>query len=407
MNRLLFWLSFRMLKTQTLRGGTGILALVGLTVGVASLVVAMAVMSGFQSTLQRAVIDVSGDMMVMKRGKISEPWQEFEDRIRSVESSLVSSTRFLMVEAVAAGQGQISGVLIQGLDFDRVEGVLNLKSRMTEGRIEDVRELPESALVGAGLAKRYHLKIGDSLKVVVPVADEFDPNSFRRKVASVTVRGILDLGKYEYNERYVVVPLKLAQDLASVGDKYQGLILKFQDSEKARAIAGRLSETLGVGYWVKDWREINENLFAAVEIERPVIFFVLLVIVIVAAFNVSSHLFVGVIEKYAFVSVLRTFGLSRNQVLKLFSIQGVLLGFLGVFLGVALGLIFCSLVMYGQTHFGLLPGSVYKLDKIDVQVRFVDLIFIVVATMVICFLSTLAPARKGASLNPVDGLKYE
>ncbi len=383
------------------------LSLVGLILGVGALVASMAVMSGFESTLRSAMTDVTGHVQLVKRATFQEPWQELEARIRKQEPSLVSSVRFLRTEAVLAHQGVIQGVMIQGIDEERAGEVLNFSSRLIEGSL-DLKEGggKTPALIGKRIAQRVGLKIGDTFRVVMPIPDPIDSGRFQRRIVEFQVRGILDMGKTEWNERMIISTLATAQKLVQIGDRYSGLLLKFQDINYARTAAFNLSQTLGPSYWVSDWRDLNENLFEAVKIERVVIFFVVLIIVVVASFNVSSTLFVNVVQRYADIAILKALGLPQKSILKIFSLQGILMGGVGLGLGTLFGLLLCAGFTVLQNTMGLLSGSVYRIDSIQVELRFVDWIFIALATMLICFVATLAPALRGSKLNPVEGLKY-
>lgn len=408
MNKSLAWIAWRLLMSRTtLFGGSAPLALVGLVLGVAALVASMAVMSGFEMTLKNAMADVSGHAQIIKRSRINDDWRELEDRVRKIEPTLVSSARFVFVEAVMAHGGKISGVLIQGVDSDRLDQVLNFKNRVIAGSGTLKGAGPNAALIGKGLAKKMGLQEGDRFRVVVPVADAIDPSSFQRKVGQFQVHGILDLGKYEWNERFILTDIVTAQEVAGIGDRYTGLLMKFEDINHARTAALNLSMTLGSPYWVRDWRDSNENLFEAVEVERPGIFFVVLVITLVAAFNISATLFVNVVRRYKDIAILKTIGVSEKDIVKIFVFQGLFLGIIGLGLGFLLGYILSLLFSLAQSKLGLIAGEVYRLDSIDINIRWVDSIAIVIATLLICFIATLAPARRGGKLNPVEGLRNE
>ncbi|MBS1970571.1 MAG: ABC transporter permease [Bdellovibrionales bacterium] len=405
----LVWIAYRLLfSKRTLFGGSAVLSLVGLVLGVGALVASMAVMSGFESTLRSAMADVTGHVQLVKRATFQEPWQELEAKIRKQEPTLVSSVRFLRTEAVLAHQGVIQGVMIQGIDEERAPSVLNFSSRLVDGQLDLKTDSTGKTpvLIGKRIAQRVGLKVGDIFRVVMPIPDPIDPGRFQRRIAEFQVRGILDMGKTEWNERMIISPLAAAQQLVQIGDRYSGLLLKFQDINYARTAAFNISQTLGPNYWVSDWRDLNENLFEAVKIERVVIFFVVLIIVVVAAFNVSSTLFVNVVQRYADIAILKALGLPQKSILKMFSVQGLLMGGVGLGLGTLFGLILCLGFTVIQNSLGLLSGSVYRIDSIQVEVRFIDWLFIAVATMVICFVATLAPALRGSKLNPVEGLKY-
>lgn len=403
-------LSFRLLRGRGLSslGLTGWISLAGLVLGVASLVVSMAAVSGFERTLQRSVSDITGHLQVLKIQGAREEGDDLRDKIRELEPDFVAATRVLWVEAVAAHKGQITGALLQGVDPDRMQEVLSLKNRVREGSFElGEKDGVPLALVGKGLARKFDLKVGDEFRVVVPLVSELDPNSFRRKVGVFRVQAVLDLGKYEFDERLIMAALPAVQRVADVGNRFSGLLVRLNDFEKARSSSERLSLALGSGFRVRDWRELNENIFEAVRIERIVIFFVILIIILAAAFNVSSSLYISVVQRYPEIGILKAMGMRPRDLIRVFSAQGLLLGLAGCAGGLLLGGLLCVLFTYGQRAFGLLPGSVYKLDHIDLVLRFWDLVAIIVATLLLCGLATLAPARQGARLTAVEGLRYE
>lgn len=401
------WIAWRLLfSRKTLIGGSAPLCLLGLCLGVGSLVASMAVMSGFESTLRSAMADLTGHVQIIKRVRPQDDPKEFEERIRQMEPELVAGVRFLRIEALLAREGRVQGVAVQAVDREKRDQVMNLKNRLLQGSlsIEPEAGFP-TVLVGQGLAARYHLKPGDHLRLVVPIADPIDPEKFRRKIGEFIVHGVLDMGKFEWNERFLLADLKPVQELAEVGDRYQGFLLRFQDAERARQSGFHLSQVLGPSYFVADWRELNENLFEAVKLERVVIFFVVFIIVVVASFNVASTLFVSVLRRTDDIALLKSLGFSGRAVLRIFSLQGLVIGGLGFTGGTLLGLLLCQGFGFLQGHFHLMSGAVYKVDGIQASIRGIDLLAIAVATIGICFVATLAPAWRGSRLTPVEGLR--
>ncbi len=408
----LVFIAWKLLFTRKfILEGSAPLSLLGLILGVACLLVSMAVMSGFEATLKKTMTDVTGHIQIVDKSRSKPLWRDFENELKSIEPKLESSTRFVYIESVLASQGQIVGVLLQGLDSERYKNVVNLNQRLIEGT-NDISPLGDGAnkipqaMIGKGIARRLNAKVGDKINVVVPISDSVDPSTFKRQAAEFRISGILDLGKYEWNERLIITDIGAAQRLAAIGDRYTGLIVKLNDDRTIRESAFKLAQKLGPQYMIRDWRDVNENLFDAVEIERVVIFFVILIIVIVAAFNITSTLYVGVVQRNGDIAILKTLGVSQKQILKIFTLQGVILGLLGVFVGLILGVVLCEVFMVLQNQFELIPGSVYKIDNIMIKIRLIDVFAITLATLIISFLATLAPALKSSKLTVVEGLRY-
>lgn len=404
----LFWLLRHYIKGRgRLFDLSGWLSVIGMSLAVACLVVTMAVVSGYISTLQRSVQDAFGHLIIMKRGLGNG--DEILKEVRPVVPDMVGTTPFLMVEAILAGHGQLSGVIFEGMDPDTLDSVLQIRQRLIKGHFDlgsGGEEMPP-VLIGKGLADKFKLKLGDELKAVIPLSGEFDRSSFRPKLGRFRVSGILDFGRYDFDSRYVVIHLKAAQKFAELDNRVTGIRLKLKDSMRAGHVAKEISDRFGYRYWTRDWVEVNKNLFEAAHLEKTVIFFVLLILVIAASFNVTSTMFVSVMRRYPDISILRTLGSRRSLVRRLFIAQGLIVGWVGAGLGVLLGVLLCYGFEQAETSLGIIPSQVYKLDRIQVDIQWLDLFWILLASTVICLASTLVPANQGSRVEPVKGLRYE
>ncbi len=396
-------MAYKLLFSKSfLQRGSAPLAFLGLVLGVAALVAAMAVMSGFEETLKSALTDVTAHVQVVRRGKLIDDWAQFSKKLKSTEPSIESMMRFAYAEAVLANKGQVSGILFQGVDFSEMNAVLRLDNRVKQGKIlldED------HVVIGMGLAKRFQLSINDPMYVVVPLSTPFEKSGFRRQAKQFVVSGILDFGKNDWNERLVIGDLKALQELTQIGNRYTGAFVKLKNLDQAGMASANLSLQLGPAYAISDWYDVNRNLFEAVKIERIIIFFVVFIIVIVAAFNISSTLYVFIRQRYADIAILKTLGLSSTDVRNLFIGQGILVGLIGTIAGYILGLGLCFGFMILQNRYSLISGAVYKIDKIEVHLRAIDMMMIGVSTIALCFFATLAPAIKGSRLEVIEGLK--
>jgi lipoprotein-releasing system permease protein len=401
------WVAFRTLRSGQKKAGIASwFSFVGLILGVASMMVAMAVISGFETTLKEAIIDVRGHLVVFKQGRQVEAPDQFEAKLKSIVPDITATVPFVMVEAVAAHKGRLQGVIIQGVDAALSSEHLGIRKRIIEGEYKFTKEEDVmGVVVGKGFAHNFNLRVGDVFRLVMPIANDLRPVDFKRKMGQFKVMGVVDLGKHQYNERYLVADLKHAQEFADLGSKYLGLMVKIKDSQRARSFGLDLSADLGPNYWVQDWED--DNLFEAVKVEKPILFIVLLIMVIVAALNISSTLFINVVQRYSDIGVLKAMGATPRWIRRVFFSQGLLIGAIGNFLGFLLGLVFCGVFVLLQKNMGVIDGSVYNVDSIAVQIRMGDLVTIFLVTMLICFISTLAPAWRGAELKPVEGLRYE
>lgn len=403
-----WWLAFRYFGSwRQFFSLTTTLSVLGMTIGVASLVVSMAVFSGYVSTLEQTVQDAVGHVMVMKRARV-DPAEMLRD-IQPIVVGLVAQTPFVYAEAILANKGKIAGVLIEGVDESTVNSVLNLSSRVISGKLDLTSGPGELAkvVIGKGIAERFNVKVGDTINIVIPLATEFQASSFRPKLGKFKVAGVINYGRYDFDSRYMVMQLAQVQEFAEIGQHITGYRLKLNDAFRAREVAQTISNKYGSAYWARDWQEMNRNLFEAAKLEKAVLFFVLMILIVAAAFNIANTLFISVVQRYRDISVLKTLGAPDVMIRRIFTCQGLIVGAIGAVTGIAIGLLLCRVFEWAQVRWKLIPAEVYKLDHINLQVRGADLLAIVGVSMFICFIATLVPSRRGSRISPVEGLRYE
>jgi lipoprotein-releasing system permease protein len=226
-------------------------------------------------------------------------------------------------------------------------------------------------------------------------------------VFRLKLNGVLDLGRHDFDERYILVSLKSLQAITGLTNRITGMRIRIQKDGDAEEISRKIESNFGSPYFASTWKDSNSAIFEAIQYEKPVIFFIVLLISFAAAFNIATSLFVSVFRRYREISILRTAGATQSFIVRLFATQGMLIGSIGGGLGVLLGLGICSGLEWVQKKFPLFPGDVYRIDKVILEVRPLDLGAIVLVSMLICFLAALAPAFRGARLKVVEGLRYE
>ncbi len=403
-----FWLYRKFIfQKRVLLEPTTLFSLFGISLGVAFLVVSMAGFSGFSESLKNSIIDVSGDVSVARRGGMIDDPKTIEEKIRQAGRDIRHVFSFVNAEILVAQNGELAAVLLQGIDLDGAQNLKQLKSRIIDEVDKDQSVFGEPSYLGKVVAQKLGLKVGDSYKAVLPKVSRSSATQVTPHIEDFYVHGILDLGKYEFNDKVVIARQKSVQKLSGVGDKINGFRIRLNDSDLAALEAEKIQDVLGWDYSVKDWTMTNRSLFRAIRYEKQVLFFVMLIMVVAAFFNVATTLFLSVLKRYSQISVLRALGLKKRDIILLFCIHGLTLGSIGLFCGLVLGLILSFGFEKIQKIYPIMPEEVYKLSHFSTQVNLMDIIGVVIATLVICFLSTLAPALKGASLSPVEGLKYE
>lgn len=389
-----------------------ILTISGISIGVAVLVLAMSSFSGFESSLKNAIIEVTGDVSIFKRGgKIDNPevlLKDMEPMMGDVEDTML----FLTQESLISNRGKISAVLLHGIEQEKAARVLNLKKHVVEGEVQwtekkdDFGTSVPAAFVGKDLVRKLGLHPGDLFKVILPKTTKSSSTDITPIVKTFYLAAAVDLGKYDFNSRFIFVDLPVVQDLL-LTKRISGLRIKLKDSEKAADWAQKVQERIGWAYAAVDWKQTNRNYFTAIEYEKSVMFFVVLIIIIASCFNVSSTLFVTVLKRYRDISLMKTLGARPFDIIILFCMHGLFLGLLGLTIGMVSGVFFCYLFEYLQKIFPLLPADIYRLSFVATEIRTWDLAMIAGATMSICFLSTLIPSIRSSFLSPVEGLKYE
>ncbi len=385
---------------------TSFLASLGIILGVACLIVSMSVVSGVEKFIQSSIIDLYGDILIHKPGDKIADVESLTDKIKNSSKEVTGITPYAMVQGVAVREGHVYGVVLQGLEATTMNDVLNLKPRLVSGELDFKSEgKVTNAVVGKEAVKQLKLKIGDVFTVIVPRPSRTKISNFSPAQQAYRLAGIMDFGKYDYNEKVLVTSAESVQHLAGIGKEFLGFYVKIRKSQDAKKVSDTIREAIGEDYRVRDWEMVNINFFTALKVERVVIFIVVLFIVIVASFNISSTLLVTVMRRYSDISVFRTLGADREFMKRLFTYQGLWIGLIGAILGTFLGLALCYLIRHYK--FIDIPGDIYKFDQLPINIQFFDVTLIFLVTILICYLSSLIPAARGSRLSPIEGLRYE
>ncbi len=378
---------------------TSLFGTLGIIVGVACLILAMSIMNGVEQVIKKSVIDINGHFIIY--GNITPREEQI---IKKEVPTLDQISPFITMEALAINKGDIGGVLINGLNKNTYSKTLNLDNRVTSGQFAFKKNNMDAAMIGNVLSKKLNLEVGDTFQVVVPrTGNSVLEGSFAPQSRNFYLAGILDLGKYDYNERLIFIEDKAAQNILGLGGVYSGIKLLLNDAKTAIGLENKLIEKLGYEYHMQNWFDMNYNFFSSLELEKWAIFVILSFIILVACFNVCSTLFIYVIKRFYDISILKTLGASENFLVKLFISQGLIIGIIGSVIGTILGLISCLVIK--NLKIIEVPADVYQFSYLPVKIEFFDIGIIIISTLLICFISTILPALKGANLNPVEGFR--
>ena len=385
-----------------------VLSVAGVTVGVMALIVVIAVMSGFEDDLKSRILGIESHLVLMRYGGPFEDYPSVMEKMESVQG-VEAVTPFIYTQVMLRSSGGVSGAVLRGIDPETAPsvikgietGALSMQSLETDGEKQDVR-VP-GIILGKELARSLHVLKGDMVQVIT-TKGMISPIGHVPTMRRFVVKGYFETGMYEYDGSMAFIDLGDAQKILRMKGAVSGIEARVTDIYRAREVAERVVEILGYPYWVRDWMQMNRNLFSALKLEKTVMFIILALIILVAAFNIASSLIMMVMEKTKDIAILKAMGATDGSIRKIFVFEGLLIGALGTFLGVVIGFVMCALLE--KYKFIELPGDVYYLTTLPVKLDLIDVAIIAAAAMVICFLATLYPARQASKLDPVEAIRY-
>ncbi|MGC8500812.1 MAG: lipoprotein-releasing ABC transporter permease subunit [Leptospirillia bacterium] len=387
-----------------------VISVAGVTVGVAALMATLGVMTGFQHKLRSKILGVNSHIVLTdgRGAPILDPGQ-IEKSVVSLPG-VVALSPFIVGQAMISADKTVSGTVIRGVDPQRETQVTRIDRYMVEGHLSSLMKDTKEAknrrpgvILGADLADRLGVDLGDKVDLISPTGT---PSAFGMipKIRHFQVAGIFKSGLYEYDNTLALLEIgQAARFLGLPAGSATGLEIRVHDIFAASGMAHMIGKHLGFPYWARSWLEMNKNLFSALMLEKLVMFIILVLIVLVASFNIVSTLSMIVIDKGKEIAILKTMGSSNRQIMAIFILDGLLIGGTGTLLGVPLGYFITFLL----EHYYTLPNDVYFVSHIPVIIRMRDLLSVSLSAIGISFLATIYPSRQAARLNPVDALRYE
>jgi len=386
-------------------------SMLGIALGVAALITVLSVMNGFQEELRTRILGVASHVQISGPGDLLPDWQSVA-ALAASDPRVLAAAPYVNVQGMLTFDGAVRGAVIRGILPEREERVAEIGSHMKSGTLATLRPGEFGIVLGAELARALSVLAGDKLTLIAPQG-QVTPAGIVPRLKQFRVVGIFEIGMFEYDSGLALIHLEDAQKLYRMQDKVSGVRLKLHDLFQARRVAFELLPKLGGEVFVSDWTRSHANFFRAVQMEKSVMFIILLLIVAVAAFNIVSTLVMAVTDKQPDIAILRTLGAAPSGIMAVFIVQGALIGVIGTLIGVGGGVLLALnidvVVPFIESLFNVhfLSKDVYYISELPSDLQIGDVITIAAVSFVLSLLATLYPSWRASRVNPADALRYE
>jgi lipoprotein-releasing system permease protein len=385
--------------------------MLGIALGVWALIVVLSVMNGFQKELRARILGVASHVQITGAGGQLANWPKIAEQA-SAHPQVVAVAPFVNAQAMLSSGSGVRGTVVRGIEPVLEDEVAELGEHMKAGKLEDLEPGAFRIVLGIELARALGAGPGDKITLIAPQG-LVTPAGLLPRLKQFTVSGLFEVGMFEYDSGLALVHLEDAQRLYSMGDRVSGVRLKLKDLFESRRVAVELARRLDGDLFISDWTRSHANFFRAVQIEKNVMFIILFLVVAVAAFNLVSTLVMAVTEKQADIAILRTLGASPGGIMKVFIIQGALLGVIGTAIGVLTGVLTAInidvIVPFMERVFEVqfLSREVYYISELPSDLQRGDVIALTLVSLVLSLLATLYPSWRASRVSPAEALRYE
>jgi lipoprotein-releasing system permease protein len=388
-----------------------LISMLGMGLGVMALIVVLSVMNGFQKEIRARMLGASPHLEVVADGGRMENWQP-------LLGTVLHHPQVAAAAPYVAGQGMLSfgqsvqGVMVRGIDPSLETAITDLSNNIKAGKLTDLRSTEFGIVLGSDLARALGVRMGEKVMLIAPQGS-ITPAGMMPRVKQFRVVGIFEIGMAPYDNSLALINLNDAQKLFQLGDAVTGISTKLREIDQAPQVAAELQNQLPQGLYANDWTHQNSNYFKAVQMEKKMMFIILSLIVAVAAFNIVSTLVMAVTDKQADIAILRTLGASPRSIMKIFMVQGVIIGLtgtlLGCFFGILLALNLNVVVPFIEHLFGVqfLAKDVYYISELPSDLRYAEVATVAALSFIISLLATLYPSWRASKTQPAEALRYE
>jgi lipoprotein-releasing system permease protein len=407
-------LAFRYLRARRQEGFVSVIAVIsvlGILLGVAALIIVMAVMNGFRQELLSRILGVNGHLTIYGVSKPIEDYEALTGRLAGLAGVRLVTPQVQGQVMIVAG-GAASGGLVRGMRPADLKARELIAGNITAGDLGAFTEDGEAVLIGSRMAQKLGLKVGDNLTLVSPQGTTTVMGTVPR-MKSYRIAALFEVGMYEYDSSFVYMPLPAAQLFFRLPARVNGIEIFADDPDEVRDLRWRVIQELGPGYRTLDWQQSNSSFFNAIQVERNVMFLILTLIMLVAALNIVSSLIMLVKDKGRDIAVLRTMGATRGMVMRIFLLSGASVGLIGTIAGFGLGVAFCVNIQTIQGWLERLTGTdlwnaeIRFLTRIPAVIDWIEVATVLAMALGLSFAATIYPAWRAARLDPVEALRYE
>jgi len=384
---------------------TTVISISGVAVGVMALLVVLSVMSGFHQDLQKKILGANAHIIIRDYKGAIQSYEKTAEKLKG-EKDIISYAPFVLGQVMVSSGNRTHGVFMRGINPDKESQTTDIISHVKDGDFSKLSvegDMP-GIILGKELASSLGVFINDKINIVSPLG-EIGPMGMLPKIQQFRVVAIFEIGMFEYDSSLVLTNIKAAQEFFGMDNTISGVEVRLRDIYKAPEIKKHLQEKLGFPYYIMDWMQMNKNLFSALKLEKFAMFVILILIILVASFNIISNLIMNVIEKSREIAILKAIGATNKSIMAIFMVQGLFIGIIGTTIGV-LGGFFLGYIL-NTYQLIKLPADVYYLSHLPVKMNLFDFVTVSLSAITITFLATIYPAWQAAKLDPVEPLRYE
>lgn len=383
------------------------ISIAGVVIGVATSIITLSVMTGFQGYFKDKILSAIAHVVVMEfSGSGVQEQKDLQEKVGRVRH-VVATTPFIINQAMLTTRDRVQGVVVRGIDPATEGTVTDLGKNMKEGSLMDLRhsaaQLP-GIVIGEDLARKFGVLIDDTVTMVNPLGEE-SPLGMIPKMKKFRLVGTFDAGMYDYNTGFVYISLPAAQAFFEMPGRVSGIQVKVDEVYRAGEIADAIQSAVGFPFYTRNWIDMNRNFFSALKLEKIGMSLILVVIIIVASFNIIGTLTMIVMEKSREIAILKSMGATERSIMKIFMFSGVVIGAVGTALGALIG--YSAVAVIAKSGIISLPRDVYQVSHLPLTITGYDILFISLMALAISFLATLYPAWQAGRQDPVEVLRYE